>query len=249
MKHPVAIKFTKTVEGAVFFKACKSDSAIMRLLVAEQPANWTSRPLSKTDVLEQLIGMRDSAFHELAAEPAEDEEGKEDLGLDDPRPQQRKNLAELPSTVVLQAPEIEGTTSVPMRVLLSKPGQPLWLELKHENLRYLIEAVGRQISRGNIKRHHPRDEVDQTSRVDSGVKGLSFDYKRQCFKAQRKMEGKVVATKFFKPKEEHDVDETINEAKAWLHGEGFGSPGSSIIGSNIGAPADAVAAKGVEPEE
>lgn len=219
LKKPVAIKFTRVMDNTTYFKVTKSDPAIARLLVAET-ISWSSRPLSNTDILEQLIKLRDAAYYELASEPAE--EGKEDLGLDDPRPQKRiswgRGSSKLPAMVTLQAPDIEGLglTKVPLRVLLSKPGQPLWLELKHENLQYLIQAVSKQISEGNIKRRHPRDELDQSSRVDSGVTGLTFDYTRQCFKAKKKMEGKVVATKSFKPKEAHDVDETIDEAKAWL---------------------------------
>ena len=213
LKTPVPVKHFVTVQGTMYFKMCKSDAVMTRLFVSDA-TRLSGRPLSMTNIVEQLSGLRDMSYHDLAF-PKDETDGKEDLGLDAPSRPVPKALTELPASVSVFAPDIDGVSGLEMRVLMCKPGQPLWLELNQENIQYLVEVVDRQISMGDIKRAHPRLAVDDIDRVHSDIKGVSYSYKRNSVRVTGKVDGKV-ATKYFRVKSNESLEESMKDAAAWL---------------------------------
>ena len=226
LKNPVQLKYFETVDGAVFVKVCKSDSVMCRLLV-EDGAQMAGRPLSMTDILEQLSTLRNKVYHELAFAPDKVEDDKEDLGLDAPTRRRAKDLSELPKIIVVEAPCVDDVPGKEMRLLLDKPGKPLWMELNEGNLKYLKDSVGCQINSGQIKRSHPRATIEEESRVECDVKGLCYSYKRKSVRATGQVDGKPV-TKYFKVKDTDTIESAMNEARAWLTEN---SSGASASGS------------------
>ena len=120
-----------------------------------------------------------------------------------------------PKVATLEVPEVEGIDNMQLRVLMDKLGQPLWVELSIGNLAYFRDVVSRQIASGQIKRNHPRDQVPETDRVISDVKGVSFSYKRQSFCARVRQDDQVVQ-RYFRVGEVVCVGERQRDAEAWV---------------------------------
>ena len=219
LKQPIMMP-TQVVDDRSYFKLIKSDAQVARLLVPKLDAY--DRPLSRTDIVERLGSLRNSAYHALLLPP--DEGQKEDLGLDGP-PKPRKASEVVMPTSILADVEVEGMDGIQMRMLLSKPGSPLWVEHTAENINFLIDVVCRQIASGVIKRVHPRQAVDEMDRVNSDTKGVSYSYKRQCVRVKRHVGGKDV-TKYFKVETPAALDDALQDAEAWViehHGESSAS--------------------------
>lgn len=218
LKTPMLLS-TKVVDGFTYFRLSKSDQQITRLLVKEK-FSPTDRPLSRSDVIERLVMLRNSAYHSLLMERPDDTEEKEDLGLDAPPKKPRKpSEVDMPASIVAEVPDVEGVEGVSMRMLLSNPKLPLWVELTVANLDFLIEVVNRQIASGVIKRVHPRDAVGEDERVQLGSEhaGVSYSYKRSSIRARAQFDGRT-ATKYFKVQKPEDVDDAVKEAEAWATG-------------------------------
>jgi hypothetical protein len=215
LKNPVLLP-TKEVESRTYFKVSKGDQQITRLLV-QSKYQACDRPLSRTDVVERLVSLRNSAYHSLLMQPSDDDEGKEDLGLDGP-PQPRKAAeVDLPASLIVQVPDVEGVLGIDMRIELCKTrSSGLWVELTTDNINFLIAVVNRQIASGEIKRQHARDRVDEDDRMDmsEASAGVSYSYKRSCVRARGVVEGKQ-ATKYFKFETPELVGEAIDRAEAW----------------------------------
>ena len=220
LKFPIVLKNSQEVEGATYFRVVKSDNTIARLFLNDQEDRIHTRPLSKTDIVEQVSSLRNSAYYSLLEDEADMNEGKEDLGLDGPvdrvlrRNRPRKSMDELPKVVTLSAPDIMDIAGVQMRVLMHKPGQALWVELTEANLNYFRLVIEQQIAKGDIKRHHARDTVDATARVVTGSKGVSFSYKRSSVRVKSSAADGKTTNKYFKVK--GDMDATVARASTWL---------------------------------
>ena len=215
LKSPIVIKHTQEVDGIKFMKVCKSDTAMSRLLVNEDTE--AGRPLSMSDVLEQLVSRRNSAYNAILTQKLSGaEEGKEDLGLDCAKRRRQREHPEvsMPKVATLEAPDIEDVQGIPIKVILSKSGQALWVELSVEVLTYLRDAISMQISSGHVKRTHPGRDIPVEERVTSDVKGVSYSYKRQSVRVRVLADGQPVQ-KYFKVKDSNNVDDQLREAELW----------------------------------
>ena len=230
LKSPIVLKDSQEVEGATYFKVVKSDAMIARLFVKDQEDRIHTRPLSKTDIVEQVSSLRNSAYYSLLEDEDEMNEGKEDLGLDGPvdrvlrRNRPRKSMDELPKVVTLSAPDITDIAGVQMRVLMHKPGQALWVELNEANLNYFRLVVEQQIEKGDIKRHHARDTVDASARVVTGSKGVTFSYKRRSVRVKSSNSDGKPMQRYFKVQD--NMDATVARASTWLDEVSLGIPPS-----------------------
>ena len=139
--HPLQI-----VDNRKFIKIAKGDHKIIRLLSSHSSSN--ERGLTKTSVIEDLIVLRNTKRCELLHQPAEQEQGPEDLGIDSAPAVKRRKVSdlELPEVVQLEAPAIGRAGSTSMRVLMTKVGAPLSIEATADNIDYLREAIAEQIS-------------------------------------------------------------------------------------------------------
>ena len=153
-------------EGDVkLIKVTKSDRRLETALlwnIDSQRTNRTSertRPLARTDIIEQLIELRNAKHAELLAQ----EQGpvQRNTGLNDDAPEasgQRisrrlKLLPRLAKAASIEAPRVGEIDGIRMLVLLSaSPTAPLYIEVKAANIEYLRQVVAYQISAGSVHR-------------------------------------------------------------------------------------------------
>ena len=139
LKHTLVLS-TVLEEGREYMKVGKKDCKIARLLCDEYAAE--SRPLSKTDILESLVQLRDARYEELAEEPTE--AGKENLGIDKRKARRKPPQKALPTSIVIQTPTIGDVAGIAMAVLLDHPGATLSMEVSTTNIAYLTAVVKNQ---------------------------------------------------------------------------------------------------------
>ena len=88
-------------------------------------------------------------------------------------------------------------------------------------------VVSCQIRSGSIKRARARHEREEDDRISSDIKGVSYSYKRKSVRATGLVDGKVT-TKYFRVNTPEELQETMQEAAAWLV-EKSGSASSGIV--------------------
>ena len=202
LREPLRLGCVDKVNGRLYFKVCKSDHVIARLLLGKSFER--ERVLARTDVVEQLQALRNAHVESLINPPASDS-----LGLDDdedPKPARKgahRLPSDLPSVVMIEAPAIAGVASVKMRTLTRKSHEALWLELSESTIDYLAAAVAAQIRSGCI------DNSKQRCVPNDGV---YFDKTRRQWRARRRG-GK---SKYFSSK--HHTD-PYAAALAWARGD------------------------------
>lgn len=174
LREPVVLRSTQLVEGRTFWRVAKADQIVGRLLLGK--ACSSERMLSRTDIIEQLVKLRNSKVAELMQPPGP----LEDLGLDEqpeaaPAPPAGRPM---PPTVQILAPQIGDVPELSLVVLSGLGQAPLWVELLPSVLEYLSEAVASQIAQGNVKRSKPSEH-----RV--AHRGINFDAGRVAYRARR----------------------------------------------------------------
>ena len=193
LKEPVLLKHVQEVEGRMFFKACKKDAMITRLLAGCSVKD--ARPLAKTDVLEQLVARRNSAVQALHEPQVQD-----DLALDQPAKKRRHSaplrLHELPAIIDVDAPTIAAVEGLRLSTLPTKGQAGLWLELTSPVIRYLTAAVQAQMAAGEIQNVAPRQRVPEDERaVELSAKGVSYEYRRDAYRMRKGGKDKYFSTK------------------------------------------------------
>ena len=116
-------------------------------------ADARNRPMSKTDIIQQLIDLRNSNIDTMMAAIAG---GEPTESLFEAKSAKRFNLAQrlqMPSTIVIQAPTIGEIAGVPMRCTAGTKRDPMFVELTSDNIKYLRAVCNYQIASGKIKRH------------------------------------------------------------------------------------------------
>ena len=84
----------------------------------------------------------------------------------------------------MRAPDVYDVKGIDMRVVLSKPASPLYVEALPANLAYLTMVAQRQMEDGSVSpQKHPREHVPESERVHVSEPGVSFSYARQAFRA------------------------------------------------------------------
>jgi hypothetical protein len=211
LKSPVVLApgHVQNVGDITFINLKKSDQLVCRLLAGECVSG--TRQLTNTDIVEKLVDRRNKAYN-MVAEQSETG-GKEDLGLDEPATKKRRTTVEaMPLTIDIDAPSCSMHVLHRMKILLSKPGSSLWVELTAENVQYLRDFVAEQRSEANAPQKEALPKLDD-GRIRSDVKGVSFSYTHTSWRASAKQDGKVV-TKYLRINDA-DMDERLLEASHW----------------------------------
>ncbi len=199
----------QTVEGAPYINLRKADNSICRLL-SDNPNNV--RPLSNTDIIEQLATARNEAYERIIKELLS--EGKVDMGLDEPpKKKQRQVPASMPLTTEIMAPNIGDHAACTVKVLLTKPASSLWIELSPSNIEYLRGVVKHQRVHCEVQ-GRGNDKQDEEKRVSS-VKGVSFSYTRSAWRATKLKDGKA-NTKYSPVNEQTDETTSREAAESWM---------------------------------
>ena len=170
MKHRVTLTTTVLVGETRYFHVSKSDeSALLCQVLGITRLVGQERTLSKTDIVEQLIAVRNSKFESWynsqipkAAETAELFEGMDDEP-DSLRAVRKSRfvLATMPLEAVIQAPNVGGVEGIDMKVLMGNEKKPLFLELSSHVIEYLRAVCLFQIKSCNIKRFRTPKNVER----------------------------------------------------------------------------------------
>jgi len=152
----VLLRATRQVGDRHFWRVAKADQVVCRLLAGKSSSS--ERLLSKTDIIDRLVKLRNEVVLRLDPELA----AMVDLGLDDPAPQPARKRSRAgdrvwPDYVTITSPAIGPTSSVDTRVLPATGCSPLWVELTPDSVGYLASAVSEQIEQGAIKNRRPQD--------------------------------------------------------------------------------------------
>ena len=184
----------KLVGDNQFFHCAKSCRKVMRVMMCKAAARPPPADLdvSKTDIVEQLSGLKDTAFQHAYAcvqRGGMTEEASRDLGLETPTKTSRGNrytkvaLMQMPDVLLVHAPSILDVEGCDLLVTATKPGGGLWVELSNKSLTYITLVVDAQLQSGGIKRNHPSKSVPHDDRVVVDVPGVSYSYKRGVYQA------------------------------------------------------------------
>ena len=197
MKEPLQLRCLEHVEGRLFFKACKTDPIVTRLLLGK--AFNKERILAKTCILEELQSIRNSVIESITNPPALD-----DLGLDDQPPSKAPRVlsSDVPPIITLNAPGVGPVAPLQIRTLARKKHEALWLEVAPATIDYLAAVVAHQISDGLIDNTKPKGPANN---------GVYFDKTRRQWRARRSG-GK---SKYFSDK---SYDDAYSAAMAWAQG-------------------------------
>ena len=130
-----------------FFKICKGDHKISRLLFGRSTSN--ERPLTPTGIVETLIKMRNEKRTQLVDAMDDESQGQaqENLGLDAGCVIKKRKMVHddvLPETVTIDAPAVGDVSSMSMVLLMGPHTSPLWLEATPENIDYMRACVAQQ---------------------------------------------------------------------------------------------------------
>ena len=181
--NPVRFDHTAVVkhDDKSFLKVIKYDRKMERLLLGEsdeEKVKNMARPLSHTDIIENLLQLREAKYKELVGELQKDAAAQKSTGLNEEAEPARKisqaMLDQLPKFATIDAPLVGGVASRKMQVVLeSNARPPLYMELTTSNFEYLQKAVAHQIEAGTTKRKAPRSSdkgglAVGVSRINSG---------------------------------------------------------------------------------
>ena len=196
------------VAGGKFFHCVKGSKLVQRLLCSFVSDGDAS--IAKTDIVEQLLAIKDTAFQtsfQATKDGAMDACTNGELGIiGTPTKVKRYDplrLIKMPDCLTIIAPSVRDVQGVQLRVLATKPGQGLWVELTHASIEYLCKVVEAQHVDGDIRRVHPRERVPEDARVCVDTVGVSYSYTTKRFLGIQNAGG-VKARRFFVPTEDED---------------------------------------------
>ena len=174
LKHKVTLTNIKIVGGVKYFHLAKRASARLCQLLSLPATMGGETALSKTDIVEQILQMRNDKFESWYAskmpKPAEISDVFECLDHDKTPRKAKMMLATMPLTTDIQTPAVGDIDSVGIKVLMGNAKMPLYVELSDNVIEYLRDACRYQLDNGDIKRSRKRklgesnvedhDEVD-----------------------------------------------------------------------------------------
>ena len=145
-KRAVCLSEVRTVDGHRFFKLAKSDHQVVRLLTGKSVGD--SRVLTQTNIIEQLVGLRNEKYTELMTP----KNAVDDLGVDTEGPKLKRPRLDdnAPQTLVVQAPCIGNVQGIELRVITAVGSAVVWVELLAETIDYLKSFVAEQLVVGGV---------------------------------------------------------------------------------------------------
>jgi len=217
--HPLQV-----VGGRRFFKVCKGDHKIARLLVGSFVC--TERGLTGTTILEDLISMRNQKRQELldAKETGNQREG---LGIDSAPAQKRRKLShfELPEVIQLDTPRVGPVQGIRMHVILGKSGTSLSIEATEANINYLRSVVAEQLSTASVddgaegmaeQQSGTAAQPSELAPIPSAGPGITWVKSRQAYRVRYKEDGQTRWKDFRSASlEAHDLYEASHRAAAF----------------------------------
>ena len=173
-----------------FFKVCKGDHKICRLLLGQSTPG--ERGLTPTSIIEDLIAIRNTERERLLEEndkaAAEQQGGaRESLDIDAAAQTKRRkqDSAALPDSICIAAPDIGSVAGQQMRVMLGSVTSPLWCEAIPENIDYLRACVCEQTKAEKSSCMSDRAR-DRDPMFDCAAPGVTWVPSRSAFRLRYK---------------------------------------------------------------
>ena len=185
-------------------KVIKSDPAVVRLMTGYGVGE--PRALARTDIIETLIERRNAKRAEMLSSASADAPEVPDLGINNEnqlaerarKKRSRRLDAVLPDVVCIDGPSFEEVEGRSINILLQKPDQPLWLEVKPETIDYIREYATAQIASGSVKQPAPGEHREAESKVEAPCSNVIWAVDRKSYRARYKDEDGNRHTKDFK---------------------------------------------------
>ena len=178
LPRPVVVRerLTQEIDDVRYLHCCKR-SHVLLLLLGIPRDKASTRPLSSTDIFEQLIALRDAQYNALAYKAME-EPTECGASLTQSVPKRVKVPSyELPEVVTVSAPAVGDISGLSLKVVLTRPRTALHVELTSTALSYVASVCKHQIASGGVKRSHARKTSCMDEHFESPVKGVQFAYK------------------------------------------------------------------------
>ncbi len=151
-------------------------SALLIGRVQDRRGGRVERLLAHTDVIQQLVSLRNEKITELLTK----KDDVEQLSLfDDERSTKRikiDNKVDMPPNVAINAPTIGDVEGIPIKVMMSwRKTAPLYVELTVDVISYMRSACQWQINHANIhrgreeKKHSEKALVDNEGHEDNAI--------------------------------------------------------------------------------
>lgn len=202
LKSAVTIKATE-IDGTKFIRLCKTDRKIARLLCPTCDQTEESRPMTKSTIIETLIGMRNTAFNEAVTTRRKHMR----YGVNTVK----RQILELEETVTIEAPSVGDIPGIKMQVMFDAPSvKTVAVELTNDVLVYLSSVIQHQ--RDNDAVQH--DQRDACGPMPTGVTAVYKNGELVKYRAQYKYERdgkKCVRNAYFKVPDA--ADDIIDLAK------------------------------------
>ena len=173
-------------ETLKFFHVRKTNFVLSKILCSSADADKIvnkKRPLTQTNIIEEITRARDVRFSALLAS-----------GRSGDKPNRytekhvRAKVLGLPETMDVDVPSVHGVASRTMVMLATKPSSEVWIEMNSDNLEYMCDVVAAQIEHDTIVRKHPRAERgDDDGQVD--IAGVTFSNAKKAYRLKYTVEG------------------------------------------------------------
>ena len=163
--HVREITDDDTNETKKYFHVKKDKvSKLLAVTAREDLITNKKRPLTQTDVIEQVVAARDATFAKLVHNGP-----SAGTRIRYTKKDAQSKIAGLADSMVVNLPAIHNVPACDVLMLATKPGTEVWLELSEITLTYLSDAVAAQIENDMINRKRGARDVDVKSRSASVV--------------------------------------------------------------------------------
>ena len=249
MASPVILEDCRELNGCVFFHLKKSCDVVMKLL--GHPRSKGSRPLVNTSICETVERLRDDAYRSslLASLDQLNVHGMEKTSLPPPgsrtwKKRFRSNHNEIQgTTTTVHGPTMGDIQGIPFKVIIDRPGTPLYVQLEEDLVMYLKACCEFEIKSGAVHRQHPSEKVPAELKVDTKeYPGLSFSYAKSQFVLKRTGHDGHVSVRYRAASSAAEAMQLFESAQA---GEGA----QSTDGTSDGVAADDEKEELVEVED
>ena len=181
-QYTIPSEYVERIDGEYFISLNRKHVYARRILCMQSTAHQQTAHaddgianLSKSDVIDQLIAIRNRAVKLAVVEGNSDKVDKLKRRWHKQRKFQEQICA-LDKTMCIAAPEIGGMPSVQLRILTAWKG-PLWVQLSDGMLTRLTSAIKYQVESGGVKSKRAKRGVgdDADDDVDCATSDASHD--------------------------------------------------------------------------
>ena len=221
----------KYVDQIPFFRLAKQAECVNVLF----PNASDRSPFQKTTLIESITLLRDSEFRlKVGARTTRGHTKK--IKYDDKAKVMTLTITNTVGSVEL--PPKEGENSKVLRILMDKPGSPLWVECSQDTMEYLGKVLRAEHARGQVVKPANHLAKPESERINLGIPKLSPLYKWGVFRVFRTLEDGTVQSKHLKMSLGEDA--VRSQAESFIRGDDDNNEPSVAAESVAGPAAESV---------